>query len=108
MQNRVHSGEQDLTIDQAWYRETGSGEQQFLIAGEWYPLTSQQVLEATNYKRPDRGGVKSGTHYVVLRRRKVPAKWALRQALGLRGQGFQTKQAVAILRRIGFDVGQEP
>lgn len=78
------------------------------MAGEVVRLSPDQVLAATKSQRPDFGGVKPGTWYVVLRKRKVPAKWALRLALGLPGGAFQTTQSVAILRRLGFEVGQEP
>ena len=86
----------------------GSEEQEFLVAGEVVRLSPDQVLAATKSQRPDRGGVKPGTWYVVLRKRKVPAKWALRQTLGLPGGDFQTNQSVAILRRLGFECDQEP
>lgn len=77
------------------------------VRGRRYKVTRDAVLAKTRYQRPDQP-LSPGSWYVVLRERRVPAKWALRQALGVSGKALQTHQAVAFLKRLGFTVGQVP
>ncbi|MGV8910464.1 MAG: hypothetical protein ACOH1Y_15895 [Propionicimonas sp.] len=77
------------------------------IGGVEFDVTKAGVLKGTLYKRPDRGGVTAGSHWVLIRGRRVPARWAIRMTLGVAGRTIQTNQAVSILNRLGFTTGQQ-
>jgi hypothetical protein len=75
------------------------------IGGRAHEITADDVLTKTFRREPD--PVEPGTWYAVIRRKRVPAKWAVRRTLDIPGQSFQTKQAISILSRLGFTTGQQ-
>jgi len=76
------------------------------VRGVDHWLTTEQVLEATFRKDPDRALLPGG-FYAVVRRKRVPVKWAIRRALDLPGTDFTTDQALGTMKRLGFHVGQQ-
>ncbi|WP_456789756.1 hypothetical protein [Cellulomonas sp. P5_C5] len=76
------------------------------IAGADHQVSRAQVLEATRYQRPPRA-LGTGGQWVLIRDRRVSARWALRRTLEATDRAdvaasVQTWHALDALRRLGF------
>lgn len=88
------------------------------ILGAEVPITPDDVLAATF--RRDAPRVTPGTWWVLIRRKRVPARWAMTRTFAYLAaehpddprpdlsRHFQTRTAVRVLRRLGFTVDQQP
>lgn len=92
----------------------------FSINSREVTISRADVLAATYRQKPGPNDGRVTNHWVVLRREKVPSKWAVRTTLAFlerqgRGNAVATKghhlgtyQADAILTRLGFRTSQTP
>lgn len=75
------------------------------IRGQEHDVTREAVLAAMFRVEPE--PLEPGGWYVVIRRKRYPVKQPLRRLLGIQGQAFHTRNALSILSRLGFTIGQE-
>jgi hypothetical protein len=92
----------------------------FTIQGVQVPITAEDVLAATF--RRDAPPVVAGSWWVLIRRKRVPARWVLTRTLAylaehrpgdprpdrLNSRALQTRPAVRVLAALGFPTGQQP
>lgn len=94
--------------------------QTFLISGHQVTISQADVLAGTFRKQPTEDDTRSASHWVLMRRNRVPTKWALRRtlaylaregrenAVALQGKALDTRLADRVMAALGFPIEQDP
>ena len=75
----------------------------FTIGGEGFSLEPQEVERKLRGVEPEA----IQKVYVVINSRRYPVKQGLATAAGLMRSGFTTQDAIRVLRKLGFKLGEE-
>ena len=74
----------------------------FILKGKAYDLTKEEVEEKMQEVLPE----VIRQYYVIVNGKKYPPKQVISKVLGLGRVEFTTMDAVNILHRLGFEIGQ--
>ncbi len=74
----------------------------FILRGKAYVLTPRDVVAKMQEMSPE----EIRKYYVIIKGEKYPPKQVLGEVVGLGRAEFTTMDAINILRRLGFGLGQ--